>query len=406
MVGYIFLCDGNTESECLERLLFGTNNQRVFDKTFCNIEIGDNLFLYNYELGTLRGPFKALTRCEKDLDKNAWKDSNSKGFPYQVRVSDSIEFPKPLNIDDIKSILSFTNNYPQSKINDSILQPLWHKFENINNFAHPIEFTTDIPLTTNEQSFTSHYIFKCDRVTGGRVFHENLLGAPLNIFKDIVSKIQEGDYLFVWLIEERKLYGIWKAISRGQFNPYAFPETGNKFPAVVYCNRTLNLEKGLDETAVRSIVPFDGNFPPYRLKYEQGLKLIEEFESTTKLSSFPQVESSSEIGKYLTEDGHFVRSHGELIIDNWLFRNNILHAYEYRIQKGMNFVKCDFYLPQYEIFIEYWGMIGNSNYNSRRKEKVQFYNKANLKLLELFPVDVTMLSEVLRPKLAAYGVKF
>jgi len=258
----------------------------------------------------------------------------------------------------------------------------------------------------HDYKFTSHYIFKCDRVTGGRVFHENLLGAPAAVFKEVVSKIQEGDYLFVWLIEERKLYGIWKAKSRGQYNPYAFPESGGKFPSVVCCSRALNLEKGLDETTVRSIVAFDGSYPPYRLSYEHGQRLIQEFESTTKITSLPQIDRSPEIGKYLAEDGHFVRSHGELIIDNWLFRNNILHAYEYRIQKEMAFIKRDFYLPRYEIFIEYWGMIGNASYNKIREEKINFYHNAGFKLVELFPVDVTMLSEVIRPKLAVYGVKF
>jgi len=37
--------------------------------------------------------------------------------------------------------------------------------------------------------------------------------------------------------------------------------------------------------------------------------------------------------KYRTEDGHWVRSKAELIIDNWLYRGRIVHAYERRFFK-------------------------------------------------------------------------
>jgi len=129
MEGYIFLCDSQTEPECLERLLFGTNNSNVYEQTLSRIKVGDYLFLYNYDLGTLKGPFRALTQCTKDLEKNAWKNSRTKGVPFQVRVSDSDEFSKPISIDEFSSIVTFSGNFPQSKISQDKLLLLWKVFE-------------------------------------------------------------------------------------------------------------------------------------------------------------------------------------------------------------------------------------------------------------------------------------
>jgi hypothetical protein len=109
-------------------------------------------------------------------------------------------------------------------------------------------------------------------------------------------------------------------------------------------------------------------------------------------------------GNFLTEDGHWVRSQGETLIDNWLYRNNVLHGYEHRIQKGTKFKKSDFYLPQYDLVIEYWGMSGNQAYEISKKDKINFYNENKINFLELFPQDIQMLSEVLKSKLAAYGI--
>lgn len=47
---------------------------------------GDRLYLYNLELGVLRGPFAALTACVNNLEPKAWKKTR-RSFPWQVRVA-------------------------------------------------------------------------------------------------------------------------------------------------------------------------------------------------------------------------------------------------------------------------------------------------------------------------------
>ncbi len=59
--------------------------------------------------------------------------------------------------------------------------------------------------------------------------------------------------------------------------------------------------------------------------------------------------------KFKTLDGHIVRSKGELIIDNYLYILGLNHIYEKKIKILKNQVKSDWYLTDYDIYIEYWG---------------------------------------------------
>ncbi|MFX0031840.1 MAG: hypothetical protein ACFE8E_02765 [Candidatus Hodarchaeota archaeon] len=81
-------------------------------------------------------------------------------------------------------------------------------------------------------------------------------------------------------------------------------------------------------------------------------------------------------------DGHIVRSKGELIIDNYLYILDIKHEYEKKI-KLLNYkVKCDWYLPEFDVYLEYWGFHGK-NYLKRKKEKIKLYKKLKLKLISI-----------------------
>ncbi|MFX1589044.1 MAG: hypothetical protein ACFFC1_12885 [Promethearchaeota archaeon] len=86
--------------------------------------------------------------------------------------------------------------------------------------------------------------------------------------------------------------------------------------------------------------------------------------------------------KFKTLDGHIVRSKGELIIDNYLYILGFNHIYEKKIKILKNQVKTDWYLPNYDIYIEYWGFHGKK-YLKRKKEKIKLYKKAKLKLISI-----------------------
>jgi hypothetical protein len=81
-------------------------------------------------------------------------------------------------------------------------------------------------------------------------------------------------------------------------------------------------------------------------------------------------------------DGHIVKSKGELIIDNYLYLNGIQHIYEKKVRIKGHKIKTDWYLPQYNTFIEYWGYYGNE-YMKRKKEKLKLYHQTRLKLISI-----------------------
>ena len=87
---------------------------------------------------------------------------------------------------------------------------------------------------------------------------------------------------------------------------------------------------------------------------------------------------------FVTDDGHKVRSGVELFIDNWLFHNEIEHIYEKKID-GKH--KCDFYIPNANLYIEYWGIMKRKNYIKRHNKKLEIYKQLGLNLLSLYPSD-------------------
>jgi len=100
---------------------------------------------------------------------------------------------------------------------------------------------------------------------------------------------------------------------------------------------------------------------------------------------------------YNASDGHRVRSRAELIIDNWLYTQRILHAYEYMVPVDED-MYCDFYLPDGDVYIEYWGLKDDGKYSVRMEEKQRIYRENELNLIELKDSDIERLDDTL-PKL-------
>lgn len=91
----------------------------------------------------------------------------------------------------------------------------------------------------------------------------------------------------------------------------------------------------------------------------------------------------------ICKDGHVVRSKSEREIDNYLFDENIKHAYESEIYdpKTDTTIKPDFYLPNYketgnDVYIEHWGYTEeNKKYAEQRAFKLEIYKRLQLTLI-------------------------
>ena len=84
--------------------------------------------------------------------------------------------------------------------------------------------------------------------------------------------------------------------------------------------------------------------------------ILKEVQGEAGTSTQKSIEDTKELNfrdKFKAEhratDGHMVRSKAEMLIDNWLYMEGIVHAYERKLPIEED-VYCDFYLPAGKIY--------------------------------------------------------
>ena len=99
-------------------------------------------------------------------------------------------------------------------------------------------------------------------------------------------------------------------------------------------------------------------------------------------------------------DGTLVQSDGERIIAEWLSTHGIVFRYDnrFRIIKGYA-IRPDFYLPEYDLYIEYWGM-DTLDYQIGMLEKKKLYQQAGKKLLSFYRSEKVDLPRLLFERLS------
>ncbi len=102
-------------------------------------------------------------------------------------------------------------------------------------------------------------------------------------------------------------------------------------------------------------------------------------------------------------DGTVVQSDGERLIAEELTALGLAYRYEnrFRIIKGYA-IRPDFYLPEFDLYIEYWGMEDNLDYQIGMLEKKKLYQQAGKRLISLYGREKHRLREALREKLAPH----
>ena len=101
-------------------------------------------------------------------------------------------------------------------------------------------------------------------------------------------------------------------------------------------------------------------------------------------------------------DGTFVQSDGELKIADWLTARKIEYRYDERIRIiDGHAIRPDFYLPEFDVYIEYWGM-DTIDYKIGMLKKLKLYQQQGKKLISLYPEDKNNLDIILKSKLSKY----
>jgi len=188
--------------------------------------------------------------------------------------------------------------------------------------------------------FSDNRDFKTDVLSG--FFYQNNLYSRFPAYRSIIDQmVQLGEY---------KLSG-----------------TISVFYAMKYWEAMEQVKKGVEPEIVQ---PSDAD---YRQKWKQ---------------------------EYRCEDGHYVRSKNEQLVDNWLYHHNIVHAYEKLVidkATGKEYIS-DFFLPVLNVYIEIWGY-ESDEYLQRKEAKQSVYQKNGLRLINMTDAEVKVLDDFLMRQL-------
>jgi hypothetical protein len=104
----------------------------------------------------------------------------------------------------------------------------------------------------------------------------------------------------------------------------------------------------------------------------------------------------------VTLRGEVVRSYSEKVIADWLFRRGIRYAYERPVfdSRGHRVGVPDFYLPDFGVYVEYWGLVGaDRGYDKRMERKTERYLRNGVRVVSLYPGDLHDLGSALGSRL-------
>jgi len=85
-------------------------------------------------------------------------------------------------------------------------------------------------------------------------------------------------------------------------------------------------------------------------------------------------------------DGDIVDSLSERTIDEFLFNKNIAHTIHKKYPNSNK--RYDFYLPDFDTYVEYFGLTGDEAYDIATEEKIKFCEDNDLKLIAIYPTDI------------------
>ena len=115
-------------------------------------------------------------------------------------------------------------------------------------------------------------------------------------------------------------------------------------------------------------------------------------------------ETQVELNKTVeARDGTVVQSQGERRIAEWLTVHGLAYRYDakYRII-GEFQIRPDFYLPELDVYIEYWGL-DTPQYKMSMYKKQTLYQQEGKRLISVYPTDLPRLSALLTVKLKLFG---
>jgi len=242
------------------------------------------------------------------------------------------------------------------------------------------------------------WVFLCNNGTERECLALKLFGSPKKEWNR-VSQIKRGDVLFLLNYETNRLHGVFEAVTDGEMNiePYAFD---GYFPAQVRVIRKLKcspadkgallplIKKGWIRTSKTGVMLF-----PWRL----GSKFLDAlWRIFLELPLVPP--PTVALAHHRALDGDVTDSYGERQVDDWLHRHvPYKHIYKYSLEREGQHISCDWYVPEIDLYMEYWGFTGGER--SQLPIKHKFYQDNSLQAIDIHEDELHILDDVLPKKI-------
>ncbi len=115
-------------------------------------------------------------------------------------------------------------------------------------------------------------------------------------------------------------------------------------------------------------------------------------------------EAQVELAKTIeARDGTLVQSAGERRIADWLAAHSIAYRYDAKFRIIGEFqIRPDFYLPELDVYIEYWGL-DTPQYKMSMYKKQTLYQQEGKRLVSVHPHNLPQLDVLLTAKLRLFG---
>jgi len=98
-----------------------------------------------------------------------------------------------------------------------------------------------------------------------------------------------------------------------------------------------------------------------------------------------------------------VQSEGERRISDWLTAHGLAYRYDSKFRLIAEFqIRPDFYLPELDVYIEYWGL-NTPQYKMSMYKKQMLYQQEGKRLISVYPKDLPVLDDLLTAKLHHFG---
>lgn len=102
-------------------------------------------------------------------------------------------------------------------------------------------------------------------------------------------------------------------------------------------------------------------------------------------------------------DGTVVQSKGERRIADWLTARGLTYRYDAKFRIISEFqIRPDFFLPELDVYIEYWG-IDTPQYKMSMYKKQTLYQQEGKRLISVYPQDLPNLDGLMTAKLRHFG---